>query len=79
VILGVFAVVALVKVYGSHPPSGAMKPAASWFDPTAMRFSDLVVALLLAVFIYWGGSGVAVNEESENPAEGPGKRPWSRR
>ena len=39
-----------------------------------MNFSDLVVALLLGVFIYWGwDSGVAVNEESEDPAEGPGK------
>ena len=39
-----------------------------------MNFADLVVALLLAVFIYWGwDSGVAVNEESEDPAEGPGK------
>ena len=39
-----------------------------------MNFGDLVVALLLAVFIYWGwDSGVAVNEESEDPAEGPGK------
>ena len=39
-----------------------------------MNFSDLVVALLLAVFIYWGwDSGVSVNEESEDPAEGPGK------
>ncbi len=39
-----------------------------------MSFGDLVVALLLAVFIYWGwDSGVAVNEESEDPAEGPGK------
>jgi amino acid transporter len=73
-ILGLFAVVALVKVYGSHPPSGASKPALSWFNPFAMNFSDLVVALLLAVFIYWGwDSGVAVNEESEDPAEGPGK------
>jgi amino acid transporter len=73
-ILGIFAVVAFVKVYGSHPPSGAIKPAADWFNPFAMKFSDLVVAILLAVFIYWGwDSGVAVNEESENPAEGPGK------
>jgi len=30
--------------------------------------------VLLGVFIYWGwDSGVSVNEESENPAEGPGK------
>jgi amino acid transporter len=74
VILGIFAVVAFAKVYGSHPPSGAIKPSLSWFDPTALKFSDLIVAVLLAVFIYWGwDSGVAVNEESEDPAEGPGK------
>jgi amino acid transporter len=73
-ILGLFAVVAFVKVFGSHPPSGSIKPALSWINPFAMNFGDLVVALLLAVFIYWGwDSGVAVNEESEDPAEGPGK------
>src|SRR5271154_1175773 len=73
-ILALFSVVAFVKVYGSHPPSGAIKPSLSWINPFAMNFSDLVVALLLAVFIYWGwDSGVAVNEESEDPAEGPGK------
>jgi len=73
-ILGLFSVVAFVKVYGSHPPAGSIKPSLSWINPFAMSFSDLVVALLLAVFIYWGwDSGVAVNEESEDPAEGPGK------
>ncbi len=73
-ILVIFAVVAFVKVYGSHPPSGSIKPSPDWFNPFAMKFSDLVVAILLAVFIYWGwDSGVAVNEESEDPAEGPGK------
>jgi amino acid transporter len=73
-ILGVYAVVALVKVYGSHPPSGSIKPSADWFNPFAMKFSDLVVAMLLGVFLYWGwDSGVAVNEESQDPAEGPGK------
>lgn len=74
VILGVFAVVALVKVYGSHPPSDSIKPTADWFNPFAMKFGDLVVAMLLGVFLYWGwDSGVSVNEESEDPAEGPGK------
>jgi amino acid transporter len=73
-ILGLFAVVAFVKVYGSHPPSGSIKPSLSWINPFAMNFADLVVALLLAIFIYWGwDSGVSVNEESEDPAEGPGK------
>jgi len=73
-ILTVFSVVAFVKVYGSHPPSGSIKPTISWLNPFAMNFGDLVDAILLAVFIYWGwDSGVAVNEESEDPAEGPGK------
>ena len=74
VILGIFAVVALAKVYGGSAPHGSIKPSLSWFNPFALKFGDLFVALLLAVFIYWGwDSGVAVNEESEDPAEGPGK------
>ncbi len=73
-ILGLFAVVALVKVYGGSPPHGSIKPTADWFNPFAMNFHDLVVAVLLGVFIYWGwDSGVAVNEESDDPANGPGK------
>jgi amino acid transporter len=73
-ILALFSVVAFVKVYGSHPPSGAIKPSLSWFDPTQIKFGDMLDAVLLGVFIYWGwDSGVAVNEESEDPAEGPGK------
>jgi amino acid transporter len=72
-ILGLFAVVALVKVYGSHP-AGSIEPRASWFDPTKMNFGDMLDGVLLGVFIYWGwDSGVAVNEESEDPANGPGK------
>ncbi len=84
-ILAIFSVVALVKVYGGVHPLHAMvegkpvvyhsiKPTLDWFNPFAMKFGDLFVALLIGFFIYWGwDSGVAVNEESENPAEGPGK------
>ncbi|HEX4467327.1 MAG TPA: APC family permease, partial [Solirubrobacteraceae bacterium] len=73
-ILGVFAVVALVKVYGGSAGHTAIKPTADWFNPFAMNFGDLLDAILLGVFIYWGwDSGVAVNEESEDPANGPGK------
>jgi amino acid transporter len=72
-ILGLFATVAFIKVYGEHP-AGSIKPQLSWFDPTQLSFSSLVVGLLLGIFIYWGwDSGVAVNEESEDPAEGPGR------
>jgi amino acid transporter len=73
-ILGLFAIVAFVKVYGSHPPHGAIKPSLDWINPFAMSSGDLAVAVLVAFFIYWGwDSGVAVNEESEDPTEGPGK------
>jgi amino acid transporter len=73
VILAVFAIVALIKVYGSHP-AGSIEVQASWFDPTKMNFGDMLDGILLAVFLYWGwDSGVAVNEESEDPATGPGK------
>ncbi len=72
-ILALFSTVALVKVYSGHP-AGSIKPSFSWIDPTQMSFSTLVVGLLLGVFIYWGwDSGVAVNEESEDPNEGPGR------
>jgi amino acid transporter len=72
-ILTLFAVVALVKVYGSHP-AGSITPQLSWFNPFAISSSALLVGVLFGVFIYWGwDSGVAVNEESEDPNEGPGR------
>jgi amino acid transporter len=71
--LVVFAVVALVTVYANHP-SHSVEPRASWFNPFEMNFKDLVVAMLLGIFIYWGwDSGVSVNEESEDSNEGPGR------
>jgi amino acid transporter len=73
VMLAVFATVALVTVYTGHP-SHSIEPHASWFNPFDIPFHDLIVAMLLGIFIYWGwDSGVAVNEESEDPAEGPGR------
>jgi amino acid transporter len=73
VMLAVFAVVAIVTVY-SHHPAGSIEPRADWFNPFAMNFKDLVVAMLLGIFIYWGwDSGVSVNEESENSHDGPGR------
>jgi amino acid transporter len=73
VILAIFSVVSLVKVYANNPPN-SLHVSASWFNPFDMSFSALIDALLLAIFIYWGwDSGVAVNEESEAAAEGPGR------
>jgi amino acid transporter len=73
-ILTVFAVVAFAKIYSGHP-TGSLEPSFSWFDPFAVKsFGTLMVGVLFGVFIYWGwDSGVAVNEESEDPSEGPGR------
>ncbi|HEX4838529.1 MAG TPA: APC family permease [Solirubrobacteraceae bacterium] len=72
-ILGVFSVVALSKVYGSHP-AGAIKPEFAWFNPFAISTKAMIAGVLLGVFIYWGwDSGVTVNEESEDSNEGPGR------
>jgi amino acid transporter len=74
VMLAIFSVVAIVDVYSGNAAVHAIEPSASWFNPFAMPFHDLVVALLLGIFIYWGwDSGVSVNEESEDSNEGPGR------
>lgn len=73
VILALFAVVALVKVYTGNP-ANSITPHLSWFNPFDMGWGALVDGVLLGVFIFWGwDSGVAVNEESEDANEGPGR------
>jgi len=74
--LVLFAVVALVKVYSSHP-AHALHVQASWFNPFDVGWGSLIAGLLLGIFIYWGwDSGVAVNEESRDRNRGPGKAAW---
>ncbi len=66
-----FAVVALVKVFGDNPPEGSVKPEASWLSPAGA--GSLTAGLLLCVFAYWGWeSAVNLSEESDNPS-GAGK------
>jgi amino acid transporter len=75
--LGLFAIVALWKVYISGSAlAGSSHIALSWFSPFDLPggTTALVSGVLLGVFIYWGwDSGVCVNEESEDSANGPGK------
>jgi amino acid transporter len=75
VTLILFAVVALVKVYGPNPPAHSLTPQASWFNPFDVKTtSALVGGILLAVFVYWGwDSGVSVNEETEDSSTAPGR------
>jgi amino acid transporter len=72
--LAAFVVVALAAVY-INDPAHSIHPAFSWFNPFAVSSPGaLVDGVLLGIFIYWGwDSGVAVNEESESSADGPGR------
>jgi amino acid transporter len=72
--LFLFAAVALIKVYASHP-AHSIQPTASWFNPFDISSTNaLVDGMLLAVFVYWGwDSGVSVNEETENSSTAPGR------
>jgi amino acid transporter len=67
-ILALFAAVALIK-------GGAATPSLDWINPFHVASpAALADGVLLGLFIYWGwDSGVAVNEESENPRTGPGR------
>jgi amino acid transporter len=73
--LALFAVVALWKVYVTGVP-GSVHVGLGWFSPFNLPggTTALVSGVLLGVFIYWGwDSGVCVNEESTDSANGPGK------
>jgi amino acid transporter len=73
-ILAAFSIVAFVKVYNGNALPGSLHVSASWFNPFDLSFSSLILGVLLGIFIYWGwDSGVAVNEESRDSAEAPGK------
>lgn len=76
VTLVAFAVVALIKVYTGHPMPHSIHPQASWFNPLDIKggLSAFTGGILLAIFLYWGwDTGVAVNEETEDSTETPGK------
>jgi amino acid transporter len=72
--LGLFAAVALAKVYFGD--AGGFHIQADWFNPFTLHGGStaLIDGVLLGVFIYWGwDSGVCVNEESQDSANGPGR------
>ncbi len=80
VALGLFASVALFRVY-VDPPEGVILPSLDWLNPLAavgedgaFSWSALSSGLVIALFIYWGWDTTAtVNEESANPTEQPGR------
>ena len=74
VILFVFAVVALVKVYGNSA-AHSIRPSFEWLNPFRIHpIGALSAGMLLAVFIYWGwDTAVTVNEEAKDARRTPGR------
>jgi amino acid transporter len=75
VALVLFAVVALVKVYGDSAPEGFLQPSWEWLNPLGFdSWQGFTEAILLAVFIYWGwDSCLAINEETADSDRIPGQ------
>lgn len=74
VLLVVFSVTALVRVYTGAGAPGSSTVDWSWFDPFAISDpGHLVTGVMLMVFIYWGWDSVlSVNEETRDSARTPG-------
>jgi amino acid transporter len=75
VVLVIFSVTALAKVWSGHAESYSLTPSLSWFWPSGMPIGTVIApAMLTAVFIYWGwDTAVATNEEADDPATTPGR------
>lgn len=75
VILVVFAVVALGRVFSGSAESYSLTPSLDWFNPFTLDFgTQIAPAVLTAIFIYWGwDTAVAVNEETKDPDKTPGR------
>ncbi|MBP2050589.1 amino acid transporter/anti-sigma regulatory factor (Ser/Thr protein kinase) [Streptomyces griseochromogenes] len=74
VMLILFAVTALVRVY-ADPPATAIHVSASWFNPFEVpSAAALTSGILAGVFIYWGwDTAFSVNEETVDSACVPGR------
>ncbi|HVQ86776.1 MAG TPA: APC family permease [Actinomycetes bacterium] len=74
-VLGLFSVVALVRVYTGHAVATSIHPSLSWFNPFNIgSFGALATGMLLAVFIYWGfDTALSINEETKDARKTPGR------
>jgi amino acid transporter len=78
--LALFSVVALYQVYAGAI-EGSVMPSLDWINPLAIVGEDgawdvsaFAAGLLITLFIYWGwDTTAAVNEESSDPTEQPGR------
>lgn len=74
-VLVLFSIFALVRVYTGTAESYSLIPSLDWFNPFTLDFSTVIApAILTAIFIYWGwDTAVSINEETENPTKTPGR------
>jgi amino acid transporter len=74
VMLVVYSITALVKVYDGKAPAGSSHVSASWFNPAHIGITSFIQGILLMLFIYWGwDSAVSVNEETKDRTKTPGR------
>jgi amino acid transporter len=74
VMLLVMSATALVRVFGSQPPSGSLHPSFGWLSPSHLSFSAFVSGIILMLFIYWGwDTALSVNEETADKSRTPGR------
>jgi amino acid transporter len=74
VVLAVFSIVALFKVFTDDAGDQAVKPSLDWFSPSGLTSSQIAAAVILCIFIYWGwDSCLAVTEETKDADTTPGK------
>jgi len=74
VILVIFSIVALAKVYGGGV-AHSIRPSFNWLDPFKISsVGALSAGMLVAVFLYWGwDTAVTVNEEAKDARRTPGR------
>jgi amino acid transporter len=74
VMLGIFSVTALTKVLAGSAGPQSVHPAWAWFNPFHSTLSSFGLAMLTALFIYWGwDTAVSVNEETRDKHHAPGR------
>ncbi len=74
VLLVILTQLALIKVLSGDAIGRAARPELSWFWPSGVGAIQLVDAVLIAVFLYWGwDTAVSINEESDHPRTTPGR------
>ena len=55
-------------------PEASITPSLGWLWPDGLGVTQIVDAVLIGVFLYWGwDTAVACNEESDDPGKTPGR------